>query len=107
MSEAFQTQWRKSSTVVGPDHLMYIRGRYHRSEKLGATNVTLFTKNGEWSRQDLTMFQRCYSHREIKALLTKAGFVQVEAYAAKSLGIRGRLAVGRTFIVAAKPTCAP
>lgn len=104
MAEAFETQWHKSSTAVAADHLLYVRGRYDRTRRLGTTEVTMFSMNENWTRLDLTLFQRCYSLREVRMLLLQSGFWDVLARPAKSFGIRGRLAVGRTFFVAGKRT---
>jgi SAM-dependent methyltransferase len=100
MAEAFETEWRNSSTDTGDDHLIYVRGGFDRSAKLGRTDVTLFRLNGSWLRQDLTIYQRCYRRDEVRRMLIEAGFARVEAHPAKSLGIRGRLSVGRTFFLA-------
>ncbi|HWR54580.1 MAG TPA: class I SAM-dependent methyltransferase [Bryobacteraceae bacterium] len=102
MAEAFERQWHKSSTVTGVDHLLYLRGRYDRNVKLGTTEATLFSKEREWTRLDLRMFQRCYALNEVKKLLLEAGFSMACAQPARSFGIRGRLAAGRTFFAARK-----
>ncbi len=102
MAEAFETQWHKSSTVAGLDRLLYLHGQYERACKLGTTEVTTFSKNRTWTRQDFKMFQRCYCQREVRTLLVRAGFFDVSAHPAKSFGIRGRLAIGRTFFAATK-----
>jgi SAM-dependent methyltransferase len=103
MAQAFETQWSKSSTDIGDDRLIYIRGRYDKSERLGSTEVTLFEKAGEWKRVDLKMFQRCYIQRDVKSLLLQSGFVELVVRPAKYFGIRGRLAIGRTFFAGRKP----
>jgi SAM-dependent methyltransferase len=97
MAEAFETQWHKSSTVVGEDHLLYVRGRYDKAAKLGTTDVTIFRNQDEWRRYDLSVHQRCYAQRDVKRQLESAGFGSVSAQPAAKLGLRGRLAVGRTF----------
>lgn len=102
MAEAFKTQWRKSSTDVAPDHLLYVRGKYEGDRKLGTTDVTVFSMQHSWARLDLRVFQRCYGRHEIAALLLQAGFSEITVHPAKSLGIRGRLAVGRMFFAARK-----
>ena len=102
MAAAFQTQWHKSSTAAGEDHLLYVRGRYDRTLKLGTTEATLFSRASEWTRLDLKMFQRCYATSEVRRLLRQSGFCAVSAYPAKSFGMRGRLSEGRTFFVAQK-----
>ncbi|HWR51992.1 MAG TPA: class I SAM-dependent methyltransferase [Bryobacteraceae bacterium] len=103
MSEAFETQWHKSSTIAAPDHFCYVRGRYDRSSRIGTTEVTLFRLNGTWARADITMQQRCYRRAEVKSALVAAGFTNVKAHQAASLGLSGRLAVGRCYFVAELP----
>lgn len=107
MAHAFETEWHKSSTVSGPDHLMYVHGRYHKPQRLGSTEVTVFTRTSAWTRLDFTIFQRCYRLQEIKRALIEAGFTDIAAYPAKSFGIRGRLAIGRTFFSARVPPASP
>jgi hypothetical protein len=99
MSEAFVTQWHKSSTVIEDDHLLYVHGRYQRNQRLGTTEVTMFSMDGGWKRSDFMLVQRCYSRREVISLLLNSGFRDASAYAAKSFGIRGRISVGRAFFV--------
>ena len=102
-AEAFETEWRKSSTVVEADHLMYVRGRYSKPERLGSTQVTVFADTDGWKRVDLTIHQRCYRRRDVHDALLLAGFAEVAVHSARSLGMRGRLAVGRSFFAARKP----
>jgi SAM-dependent methyltransferase len=102
MAEAFRTEWRKSSTIAERDHLCYVRGRYERERKLGVTEITTFQLNGHWQRQDLTLYQRCYSRAEVRAALAGAGFASIAAHSAGALGMRGRLSVGRMYFTARK-----
>jgi SAM-dependent methyltransferase len=102
MAEAFRTEWRKSSTIAETDHLCYVRGRYDKERRLGVTEITTFRLNGHWTRQDLTIYQRCYARSEVLRAIVESGFASVSSYTAKSLGMRGRLAVGRVYFAAAK-----
>lgn len=103
MSEAFESQWHKSSTIAAADHFCYVRGRYDRSSRIGTTEVTLFRLNGTWERADITMQQRCYRRSEVRSALLAAGFEHVKTYPAAALGLKGRLAVGRCYFVAELP----
>jgi SAM-dependent methyltransferase len=103
MAEAFRTEWRKSSTIAERDHLCYVRGRYERQCKIGVTEITTFRLNGDWIRQDLRMYQRCYTGSEMRAALDVVGFTSITSQSAKALGMRGRLAVGRMYFAARKP----
>lgn len=100
MSEAFVTQWHKSSTLVDDDHLLYVHGKYEQNQRLGTTQITMFSLDGGWKRSDFTLAQRCYSRREVISVLLDSGFRDASAYPAKSFGIRGRISVGRTFFLA-------
>ncbi len=102
MLEAYATEWRKSSTIVEGDNLVYVRGKYDRTRKLGTTQITAFRLNGEWTRLDVQIHQRCYARAQIVAALRKAGFGDITMRSARSLGMRGRLSVGRTFVVTRK-----
>jgi SAM-dependent methyltransferase len=103
MAEAFRKEWRKSSTMAEEDHLCYVRGRYEQEAKLGITEITTFRLNGDWKRQDLTVYQRCYARSEVRAALAAAGFTSITTHSAHQLGLRGRLSVGRMYFAAVKP----
>jgi SAM-dependent methyltransferase len=102
MAEAFRSEWHKSSTIAAGDHFCYVRGRYERERKLGVTEITTFQLNGQWIRQDLTVYQRCYGRPEVRQALASAGFTSIASHSAKAFGIRGRLAVGRMYFAAHK-----
>jgi SAM-dependent methyltransferase len=102
MGKAFRNEWNKSSTIAEADHLCYVRGRFDKELRLGVTDITTFRLNGNWTRQDLTIYQRCYGRSEVRSALRDVGFVSVNSYTAKALGMRGRLSIGRACFVARK-----
>ncbi|HVX65938.1 MAG TPA: class I SAM-dependent methyltransferase [Bryobacteraceae bacterium] len=102
MAEAFRKEWHKSSTLSERDHLCYVRGRYQKDQKLGVTEITTFRLNDNWTRQDLTIYQRCYTRADVRRALIESGFASVNTYTAKALGMRGRLSVGRVYFAASR-----
>lgn len=98
--DAYRREWGKSSTIVEPDHFCYVRGRYDPSLRLGVTEITTFRLEIGWFRQDLTVYQRCYTRAEMRAALTAAGFTSIQVHPAKSLGVSGRLSIGRVYFAA-------
>jgi SAM-dependent methyltransferase len=101
--EAYQSQWQKSSAVVEEDNVCIVRGGYNPAERIGQTDITMFRLEGKWQRDDLTLFQRCYSLEEIRSALEEVGFGKIAAYdAAKDLGMSGDLGIGRSFFLALK-----
>jgi len=102
MEEAYRREWGKSSTIAEPDHLCYVRGRYDAERRLGVTEITTFRLENGWTRQDLTVYQRCYTRGEMREALARVGFRDIEVQAAKALGVEGRLAIGRVYFTSRK-----
>jgi hypothetical protein len=76
MEEAYRSQWHKSSAVVEEDNVCIVRGGYNPTERIGRTNITMFRLEGKWQRDDLTLFQRCYSFEEIQPALEKVALAK-------------------------------
>lgn len=100
MQEAYETQWSKWSAHVDPDEVCIVRGGYDPAARLGRTEITLFSRQSGWQRDDVLLRQRCYSQDEIIELLRTAGFETIQVHAAADLGMRDAdLAAGRSFFV--------
>ncbi|MEW5745462.1 MAG: methyltransferase domain-containing protein [Nitrospirota bacterium] len=103
MEEAFTTQWHKSSSIVGNDNVCVISGGYDPAEKIGTTRLTLFLLEEQWTRSDVTLYQKCHSPEEVSSALERAGFKEIEQYdAGRELEMPGHLATGRTVFLARK-----
>ena len=102
--EAYMREWRKSSTVAEPDNLIFVRGQYDARTRIGTTEITAFRRQNGWQRLDITLHQRSYLRREMRAALTESGFTGIRIQRADSLGLRGRLSVGRVFVTARRPS---
>lgn len=101
MEEAYETQWNKWSAHIFPDEVCIVRGGYDPETRSGHTEITLFSKNSGWQRDDVLLKQRCYEEREIVEALHLAGFRETNVYAASKLGMRDAdLAAGRCFFIA-------
>jgi SAM-dependent methyltransferase len=102
MDEGFRSSWNEMYSGVEPDQVFVTRARYDTKTKVGTTLVTLFRRNGEaWLRDDVEIVEYCYEEQLVSALLTRAGFGDIEVYdATADLGMpRGE---GRCFFLAAK-----
>jgi SAM-dependent methyltransferase len=102
LEEAYQTHWGEDFALVRKDHVLAITGsRYDRRNSIASCHVTMFRlRAGRWQRSDTVIRERCYSLDEIGYVIDNSGFVGVECYAARDLGMAGDLGQGRTFFVA-------
>ncbi len=103
MAKAFENEWWKSSFFLFDDHTYIMRGGYDRTTRIGRTDLTLFRLEEHWTRQDFTVFQRCYTRREVRDTLAAAGFASSRMYTASNLDMRSHLAVGRAYFAAITP----
>ncbi len=104
MQEAFTTLWRGSFCSIEDEAAGITFGSYDPEARLGRATVTLFRKKeGDlWRRSDVTVLERCYTAEEVTESLTRAGFGEVDSRDAWELGMRGDIAVGRTFFFAVR-----
>lgn len=103
LEEAYRTEWGKSSSIIEEDHACIVRGGYDPLTRLGRTEITMFRREeGEWRRQDVTLFQKAHSPEEIQSALQETGFEKIRRYDAKELGMAGEIANGRAFFLAEK-----
>ncbi len=103
MAKAFENEWWKSSFFLFDDHTYIMRGGYDRTTRMGRTDLTVFRLEQHWTRQDFTVFQRCYTHREVRDALAAAGFASSRVYTAATLNMGSHLAVGRAYFRAVAP----
>ncbi|MDR3699955.1 MAG: class I SAM-dependent methyltransferase [Candidatus Sulfopaludibacter sp.] len=104
LDDAYRTNWGQSFALVRDDHVLTITGSGFdfRSRKARCT-ITMFRLiAGAWQRADVTIYERCYTGKEISGALEQAGFGEISCYDAGDLGMSGQLGEGRTFIVAAR-----
>lgn len=102
MEEGFRTRWRGAFGLAEPDHAMINRSSYESTAKLAQAAVTMFRLvDGAWSRDDVTLYQRCYSEDEIRTGLARSGFEQTQSYdAERELGMERQ--IGRMFFLGQK-----
>lgn len=102
MEAAFETLWRGSFSSMEETAVGVTTGSYDAAERLGRAQVTLFRpESGElWRRSDVTVLERCYTEDEVTGALGRAGFTAVETRDAWELGMRGDIALGRSFFFA-------
>jgi len=104
LDEAYQTDWGENFALVRDDHVLTITGAGFdsRSRKAQCTLTMFRLVDGSWTRSDLVLEERCYTHQEIEGALHAAGFGEILCYAAADLGMESQLGRGRVFFVAAK-----
>jgi SAM-dependent methyltransferase len=105
MEEAFTSMWRGSFSSVEETAVGITSGSYDPVEKIGRAQVTLFRPDGGdvWHRSDITVLEKCYTVEEVTSVLEGAGFDSIETRDAWELGMRGDIALGRTFFFATRP----
>ncbi|HVX65750.1 MAG TPA: class I SAM-dependent methyltransferase [Bryobacteraceae bacterium] len=105
MEEAFATLWRGSFSTVEEAGVGITNGSYDAERGIGRAEVTLFRPeaDGRWRRSDVTVLEKCYTSQEVAGALERAGFGSIEEHEAWELGMRGDIALGRTFFFAALP----
>ncbi len=99
MENAYAAKWRGSFSKVTPEKACIVRPVYDRSSRVATNHITLFQfADGEWTRSDFSITQRCHAKSDVCSSLRRAGFDHVTDPDAESdLGIRGE--AGRTFFL--------
>jgi SAM-dependent methyltransferase len=102
LEEAYRTQC-KSGSIVEDDNVCILWGDYDAERGMARAQITLFSKEGDWQRSDITILERCYELGEVSNALEQAGFEEITSYdASGQLGMPGGLGVGRVFFQAKK-----
>ena len=103
MEEGFRSRWRGSFEFVEDDHVCVVRSSHDTNEKTGRLDVTLFELKGSgWVRTDFPLIQRWYEEREIRDLLRKVGFGELQSLDENEPILEGSMHEGRMFFVARK-----
>jgi len=104
LESAYQTNWTDAFSLVRDDHVLVLSGSgFDFRTRLARCRITMFRLlDGEWTRSDVDVHERCYTSAEIDAALSLAGFEQTACYDARDLGMNGQLGQGRTFVVATR-----
>ena len=103
MEEGFRSRWCGSFEFVEDDHVCVVRSSHDANEKTGRLDVTLFELKGSgWVRTDFALIQRWYDEREIRDLLRKVGFADLQSLDESEPILKGSIHEGRMFFVARK-----
>lgn len=102
MESGFVSHWAEHFSIVEEDGACLLQGSYERETKIARYDITMFRRKGRaWQRSDALITEKCYSLREIKGALKRAGFRDVSAFdAERALGLEEH--TGRTFFLARK-----
>lgn len=101
LEEAYRREWDKQSAIVEEDHVCIVRGGYDPATRIGRAEITMFRREEEWRRSDLTLFQKSHAPEEVASALARAGFRDIRRYdAGTELEMAGEIGVGRAFFLA-------
>jgi SAM-dependent methyltransferase len=102
MESGFTSHWADYFSIVERDEVCVLRGHYDRREKVGRYDISMFRRRGKaWQRSDASITERCYSMKEIKGALRRAGFKEVSVFdAERDMGLADH--TGRKFFLARK-----
>ncbi|HEX8707061.1 MAG TPA: class I SAM-dependent methyltransferase [Pyrinomonadaceae bacterium] len=102
MEKAFLEYWAEYFAVVEEDDVCILRGRYDREARTGTYEITMFCRTeDQWRRSDALITERCYSSKQIKGALGRAGFREISTYnAERDMGLVDH--AGRVFFLVRK-----
>jgi len=102
MESGFLSHWAEYFSIVERDEVCVLRGQYDREAKTGRYDITMFRcRNGSWHRSEAIIMEKCYSMREIRGALRRAGFTSFASFdAERDLGLEDH--TGRKFFLARK-----
>ncbi|MCA1557418.1 MAG: class I SAM-dependent methyltransferase, partial [Acidobacteria bacterium] len=102
MESGFVSHWADYYSIVEEDGACALRGHYDREARVGRYDITMFRRRGKlWQRSDTIVTERCYSMKEIKAALRRAGFKEFHVFdAVRDMGLSDHS--GRKFFLARK-----
>jgi hypothetical protein len=102
MEGGFINHWADYFSIVEEDEACVLRGHYDREKKTGRYDIAMFRRQGDaWQRSDAVITEKCYSVREIKGALRRAGFKEISVFDAEhDMGLTDN--TGRKFFLARK-----
>jgi SAM-dependent methyltransferase len=100
MEKGFLLHWVDYFAIVEEAEVCILQGAYDREQRIGRYDITMFRRRGKtWHRSDAAITERCYTMKEIRDALKKAGFRDVSTFdAEKEMGLTEH--VGRRFFLA-------
>lgn len=98
-SRAFTENLNEDTAIVEDDNVCVIRADYDHKTKIGRYGITMFRLlDGKWKRSDAVIEEKCFSLKDLKQRLKRAGFSSIKIYYAdKDLKIEDH--EGRVFFL--------
>lgn len=98
-SRAFIENLNDDTAIVEDDNVCVVRAYYDNKTKIGRYGITMFRLiAGKWKRSDAAIEEKCFSLRDLKQVLKRAGFSSIKIYYAdKDLKLEDH--EGRVFFV--------
>jgi SAM-dependent methyltransferase len=102
LPEAYAIDLKQWSVDIHDNSVGLVRGEYDVAHGRARTELVWFARStGDcWLRKHSIVQQQCYTLAEILASVQAAGFKQIHAAPAESLGVRTELGDGRVFVSA-------
>lgn len=101
---AFQAFWNKPYVITEDESVCVALTVYDRATEIGRCTIHMYRRNGEWTRSEAVILQKCHSIEEVRLMLDDAGFTRIRLYDAGSdLGMSGDIGFARTFFTAIRP----
>lgn len=77
---AYAERWRGTFARVDDHYACLVQGRYDQRSARGENLITIFERNGHWTRTDLRLVTRCYDDGELRSMLADAGFPTAQRF---------------------------
>jgi hypothetical protein len=95
----YRERWCNPGSLVNEEVVSVSRGEYNSRRRLARCEITLMCrKNGQWTRSDFQLVQKCHVKESVARLLEKTGF-SVSVHEAAKVGMEGNFNYGRDIYV--------
>jgi SAM-dependent methyltransferase len=95
----YRERWCNPGSLVNEEVVSVSRGEYNQRRRLARCDITLLCRNnGQWTRSDFQLVQKCHAKESVARLLEKTGF-SVSVHEAAKVGMEGDFNYGRDIYV--------
>jgi hypothetical protein len=103
LEEAFLSDHRRWTAEVTSDYVSLVRGAYDEASQTARTELIWFVPAGSpdtWRQHRSIVEQRSFPEAEIRSLLERTGFGNIQFTTAAKAGMTQDLGFGRIFVSA-------
>jgi SAM-dependent methyltransferase len=99
MEAGYRKNWMNTATnIVEEEYVCAVCCSYDSKNRIGSFRATLFRWSDGWEREDIMLYQKCYTKNEVLSALKKAGFQRMKSLSTdENLGLD---IIGRRFFLA-------